>query len=105
MLRKLLLWAILLAIVGGVVYCWLHYVIIGFWDPESKRVTHMYVVPKPERGFEIYYDHIDRARTEKEIASLKERNEFLPWHMDRDYIMAHQVYDLVLDTRTKKSAE
>ncbi|MBU2549799.1 MAG: hypothetical protein KKB20_15400 [Proteobacteria bacterium] len=105
MVRKITLWVMLLAIVGGIVYGWMNYVVVGLWDRDSNKVTHMYVVPKPEWGTDVYYEHIDRKRFDLELAALEKKNQPVPWHMDYDYVVNQAVYDLVLDVRMKSSVD
>lgn len=100
-MRKVILWLIVLALIGGIVYGWLHYAVVGLYDPEIKQVSHMYVAPKPEWSFDIYYEHLNRERLERDIAQLKATNKPIPWHMDYNYVLGSYVYDFTLDSRTK----
>lgn len=99
MLRKLVLWGILLAIIGAAVYGWLSYAVIALYEPETPKVTYMFVVAKPERDIEFFYNHIDKSEVEKEVTRLRNTNQRVPWHLDYNWVLNNSVYQMTFDNR------
>jgi len=99
MLRKIILYLILLAVIGSIAYGWLNYAVVGLYDKESPKITHMYLIPKPERDTTFYFNHIDRPEVEQEIANLKEKGRPIPWHLDYNYVVSHSIYEYTFDLR------
>jgi len=99
MLRKALIYMIFLSIIGAAAYGWLNYAVVGLYDKESTKITHMYLLAKPERDTTFYFNHIDRPEVEKEIANLRERGRPSPWHMDYNYVVSHSIYKYTFDLR------
>jgi hypothetical protein len=98
-MRKVIIWLIVLAIIAGAVYGWMTYSVVGLYEPETPKVTYLFIVEKPERGFDFFYNHIDKARTEKLVANYKRRNDDLPWHMDYNWVVNNSVYFFTMDNR------
>ena len=99
MLRKISIALIFGVIIAGAVYGWMYYAIVGLYDTQSAKVSHIYLVKKPERSYDFLYNHINQATTKKEIAQLQITGQPIPWHMKHDFVTGISVYDFTLDNR------
>ena len=101
MLRKLVLWGMFAAVVGAGVFGYLTYAVVGMYDQETVKITHLYFVTKPERGIGFFYNHINKGVVEKELRRLKVGNRAIPWHLDYEWIKGNTLYEYIMDNRAK----
>lgn len=99
MVRRIVIWLIVLGIIGGAVYGYMTYAVVGLYEPSTPKVTYLFIVEKPVRGFDFFYNHIDRTQLEKDVARYKQRNEDLPWHMNYNWVVNNAVYFFTMDNR------
>ncbi|MFH1136979.1 MAG: hypothetical protein V1816_12970 [Pseudomonadota bacterium] len=99
MVRKLVLWLMLAAVVGGAAYGYLFYAVVALYDLDTPKVTYMFVIKKPARGTGFFYNHIDRQQTEKEVQRLLRSGLPVPWHMDYEFVELNAVYVMTMDNR------
>ena len=99
MVRKISLWGLLLAFLGGIAYGYMHYAVIAFYEPDQPKITYLYLVKKPYRGFDFYYNYIDQKEVEKELVAYERKNLPPPWHLNSAWVVNNSVYNLKLDNR------
>ena len=99
MLRRLTLWGILAIIVGGLVYGYLYFAVVGLYEPSTPKVSYLIFIKKPERSSTFFFNHVDKKDTEKERYLLEYRHQPVPWHLDYDWVINHAIYTLTLDNR------
>ena len=99
MLRKIVLWGFFLAIIAAIVYGYLHYAVVALYEPDTPKITYMVLLKKPSRGFDFFYNHIDKKTMENKIRGMRQRNQTIPWHMDYNYLMANEIYIHTFDNR------
>ncbi|MEW6267320.1 MAG: hypothetical protein AB1641_29965 [Thermodesulfobacteriota bacterium] len=100
MVRKLVIYAILLALVGGVAYGYLSYAVVALYEPTTPKVTYLFLVPKPYREAGFFYNNIDKKEMEQELKRLRTTNQPIPWHMDYDWVVNNSVYQITMDNRS-----
>lgn len=101
MFRKIVIFLIFASMLGAIVYGLYTYAVVALFDRESPQVTYFCLVEKPkqERGFSVYFDHINPDKYDRLIAIYKDRKQPIPWHMFYDDIKDNAVYVLTLDHR------
>jgi hypothetical protein len=99
MVRQILLWGLLLAFLGGIVYGYMQYAVIAFYEQDQPKITYLYLVKKPNRGYNFYYNYIDQKEVEKDIQAYERRNIPPPWHMNSAWVVNNSIYNIKLDNR------
>ena len=102
MLRKLSIILIFGVIIAGAVYGYMNYGIVGLYDLNSPKVSHLYLVEKPVRSFDFLFNHINQAIAKKEMAQIQITGRPIPWHMQHDWVTANSLYEFTLDNRKHK---
>ena len=99
MVRRLTIWFFVLAILAAVAYGWLTYSVVALYDPNTPKVTYLFIVEKPVRGLDFFYNHVDKSMVEKQVAGYKRRGGEMPWHMDYNWVVNSAVYYFTMDNR------
>ena len=105
MLRKLSLYVFFGLIIAGAIYSWRTYSAIVLYEPGNPKVTYMFVVKKPASGWDLFYNHIDQKKVEREIEVLRFRNQSIPWHMDYDRVVNSAIYHMTFKSDYQEHAE
>ena len=101
MLRKFFIFLIFGSIIGALVYGYLYYGLVALYDTQTPKVTHLYLVKKPEKDTTFFYNHIDKKSFNREIKRLQKTSGHLPWHLKYEWVVSNQIYEMTLDNRAK----
>ena len=99
MLRKLIIWFIVGSVVAAGIFGYTHYAVVGFYDPDTPKVTYLYLVQKPEKSFSFFYNHIDKQAVEREVHRLRTQGRLIPWDLDGNWLINNTIYTVTLDNR------
>ncbi len=102
MLRKIILWGMLLGLVAAAAYGWMNYAVVALYDKETPKITHVFFLEKPYRDATFFYNYIDRREIEKQIQLLESRGDKIPWHLDYNYVVSNSIKSFTLDSSPSK---
>jgi hypothetical protein len=99
MLRKFILYLILAIVIAAIGYGVMTYAIVGLYEPSTPKVSYVFIVEKPQRGWEVFFNHIDKRAVENEVKKLRDKGQPVPWHLDYNYGVNNSVYQITMDNR------